>query len=633
MRSLVLSSVLVSFLVPAPVASADEHDGVPEDPPSQSACVQALRQCGASVHIADDGRVLGVAMPTKATDAHMAALRGLTDVQQLYVPSPKVTDEGLKSVEHLKQLRTLNLNETGVTDAGMTRIARLPRLRSLYLDRTDIEDQGLAHVSRLNELRVLSLRGTRITDSGLQDVRKMNRLAVLNVLDTGVTTDGILRLRLDLPQLDVSSNSAESTSAREKLKQLKATLESEDGCVTSVRIDTQQGVDEGLRLLSGLPGLKRLSLIGVTLTPEHITTLTELEDLNKLEVVVHEKIAHKDYRRLCQAMRGTNIAGWYLKPLSGQSASERTKTVSLRTSSSGVVGPYDYLLGRNVVLRKEQKFQCSYYPGTRDMESIPVILLHEWGGSRRDFEPFARKLQSHGCAVVVPEMWPGVDRRDPPDKASARKTAGSRAFLTHFWTLGWAQLDAIATFLVDEHNKGALNVSLLCIMADGTAGFLATNWTMLWVRDPPINPITNAKAFDIEALACLSPRIPSGHARFLVRLPTEDMSNIPMMLVTGAQHKDRLNAAEEAYASLNRSYNAVRHRSADVDPSRKEPQHPNLSLVKVASRKQGIALVNEHPSVAKQLAEFVEKSVDDDRDECPWRIRTTPNLESAFESE
>ena len=106
-----------------------------------------------------------------------------------------------------------------------------------------------------------------------------------------------------------------------------------------------------------------------------------------------------------------------------------------------------------------------------------------------------------------------------------------------------------------------------------------------------------------------------------------------MMLVAGAQHKDHLDAAEKVYASLNLFCNAARRRSADADPSSKKPQHPNLSLVKVASRKQGIALVNEHPSVAKQLAEFVEKSVDDDRDECPWRIRFTPNLESAFESE
>jgi hypothetical protein len=106
-----------------------------------------------------------------------------------------------------------------------------------------------------------------------------------------------------------------------------------------------------------------------------------------------------------------------------------------------------------------------------------------------------------------------------------------------------------------------------------------------------------------------------------------------MMLVAGAQHKDYLAAADKVYASLNLLYNSVRRRSADADPSSKEPQHPNLSFVKVASGEQGIALVNEHPSVAKQIAEFVETSVDDDRDECPWRIRITPNLESAFASE
>jgi len=589
--------------------------------------VQALKRCGANLHIADDGRVLGVAMPAKATDAHLAALRGLTDVQRLYAPSPKVTDEGLKSVEHLKQLRTLNLNETGITDAGMTRIARLSRLRSLYLDRTGIADEGLAHLSRLKELSVLSLRGTRITDSGLQHVRKMKRIVVLNVPDTGVTADGILHLRLDLPQLDVSSTcGGESTHAREKLKQL-ALLESEDGCVTSVRIETQQGVDEGLRLLSGLSGLKRLSLIGVTLTPEHITTLTELEDIERLEVAVHERIAHKDYGRLRQAMHPATIAGWYLGPPSRPPAGEDlgTRTVSLCVSSSRVAVGYTRL-------PKELDgivFPCSYFPGDLGTESAPVVLLHDWGGSREDLGPLARKLQSRGHAVVVPEVWAREDDGLLDPSADDEPPLRSRLSVAPLWDIWCAQMDAIMSFLFDEHNKGNLNTSLLCLVTDGKTCFLATNWIMLWARDPPAHPVLKVKAFDIKAMVCLSPRLLGGHTEVYILRPPASISDIPMMLLVGAQSKDSHDSALKFYTSLNRDYDSSRPRHR----SRKELKHPNLSLRTVVSGKQGVALIRDHPASTEAIVDFVGRSIEDSREKSPWKVRVTSTLESAFESE
>lgn len=630
MRSVLLSFASVTVLFPMRAATAGGRDHAPGKPPSPLACVQALKQCGASLRIADDGRVLGVGMPATAKDVHLANLQGLPDVEQLYVASPKVTDEGLKFVQHLKQLRTLNLNATGVTDAGMTRLAHLACLRSLYLEETGIADVGMAHLSRLPELRTLSLCGTRITDNGLQHVRKMTRLDVLDVPDTGVTADGLLRLRLDIPDLDVSANCGESKYAREKLKQLEATLKPEDGCVTSVRMETQRAVDEGLRLLWGLPGLKRLSLIGVTLTPEHITTLTKLEDVRKLELAVHEKITHQDHRRLRQAMHGADIAGWYVKPPSSQSTGESMRSVSLRVSSSNRV----VSISRLPKELDGTVFQCSYFPGNRGTESIPVILLHDWTGSRRDFDPFAKKLQSHGCAVVVPELWPRVESSRLPRRTGDDETPSSwRQFVATSWGTWCAQLDAITTFIVDEHNKGALNASLLCFVTDGKAGFLASNWTAFWTQGPPVDPVSEEKLFDIKGIVSLSPRMPKGFGEPYLSYSIGDISAIPMMLVVGAQDKDHLRAAKELRTSLRRFYRPSRpRRSADDDSPPKEPEHPNVSLRSVQSGKQGAALVREHPSVVQQIMDFIDKSIKDAKKTSRWKIRITSTLDSAFEN-
>jgi len=593
--------------------------------------VQSLEKCGATVQIGGDGRVLGVGMPPSATDAHLAPLQHLTEITQLYVASPKVTDEGLKSVQCLKQLKTLNLNGTGVTDAGMPRLSQLACLRSLYLDGTGVADAGLVHLAGLEELRVLSLRGTRVTDDGLHAVRKMTQLGVLNILDTNVTADGLLHLRMEVPNLDISSNcSTESKFAREKLKQLGASLEPEDDRVTFARIETQQAVDEGLRLLWGLPGLKRLSLIGVTLTFEHITILTRLENLEDLEVVVHEKIAHKDFRRLRQAMSGAHIYGWYVKPASEKSAGGSTKTVSLRASSADVLSRYRGLPG----LPENFVFECTYYPGNRGTESIPVVLLHDLNRSRREFDPLAKKLQSHGCAVVVPEMWPMAARRRLSGRTDGDEASGrTRVPYGHFFALGFAQLEAITTFLIDEHNSGALNVNLLCLVADGRTGVIATNWIAYWGRDPPVDRVFGENVLDVRAVVSLSPVMLSSHREtYLLPIRTRTISAIPTMLVVGAQSEDSLRAAKNVHATLKGLYPATSGRSAEADSASDESAHPSLSLLGVASAKQGTALLSEHPKVAQQIVDFIHRSTEDAAKKSPWKIRVTSRLESAFES-
>jgi len=113
MRFLLLSSVLFTVLLSVRSAYTDERDGVPEDPLSPSECEQALKQCGANVQLGVHGQVLGVGMPATATDAHLLAIRGQTEIERLYVTCPKVTDRGLASVKCLAKLRTLNLSQTG----------------------------------------------------------------------------------------------------------------------------------------------------------------------------------------------------------------------------------------------------------------------------------------------------------------------------------------------------------------------------------------------------------------------------------------------------------------------------------------------------------------------------------------
>ena len=44
------------------------------------------------------------------------------------------------------------------------------------------------------------------------------------------------------------------------------------------------------------------------------------------------------------------------------------------------------------------------YPGVKDKQIIPVVLLHMWKESRNDYKDLAPYLQRSGFAVIVPDL-------------------------------------------------------------------------------------------------------------------------------------------------------------------------------------------------------------------------------------
>lgn len=151
---------------------------------------------------------------TSVTSSGLNHLRGLTDLEELYLNSTDVAD--LQSVTHLKQLRLLeldylelptdellglqrleNLQELSlhvvksVDDDTLKMLGRLTQLQTLRLSGSSITDTGLEHLATLSDLRILGLSSTGISDSGVKHIAKLEKLEQLwlgytNVTDTGV---------------------------------------------------------------------------------------------------------------------------------------------------------------------------------------------------------------------------------------------------------------------------------------------------------------------------------------------------------------------------------------------------------------------------------------------------------------
>ncbi len=116
--------------------------------------------------------VPGLRVRLTTSNADLAYLEGLSELQRLYLWRTKVTDAGLVHLKDLKGLQALSLFQTSVTDAGLKNLAGLTELQWLDLGDTQVTDAGLVQLKGLTKLRKLSLMRTRVTTAGVAELGK-----------------------------------------------------------------------------------------------------------------------------------------------------------------------------------------------------------------------------------------------------------------------------------------------------------------------------------------------------------------------------------------------------------------------------------------------------------------------------
>ena len=165
----------------------------------------------------------------RVTDEGMKHLPAFTNLRKLDFNYPGIADAGLRHLQNLKSLRELNFGTVAVTDRGLAPIAALKgleclrfwankditddglrqlttleNLKRLHLDGTSITDRGLGHLARFTKLRELSLADcNKITDRAVEDLSRLKELQGLNLLNSGVTGTAAEQLRKRLPRCRV----------------------------------------------------------------------------------------------------------------------------------------------------------------------------------------------------------------------------------------------------------------------------------------------------------------------------------------------------------------------------------------------------------------------------------------------
>jgi pimeloyl-ACP methyl ester carboxylesterase len=109
--------------------------------------------------------------------------------------------------------------------------------------------------------------------------------------------------------------------------------------------------------------------------------------------------------------------------------------------------------------------KVTYFPGTKGQESIPVILLHGFKGSRKDFfedDGLASILQKQlGCFVIVPDLR---GHGDSTKVAGLPKPLNPKTMKPAEYSRMIPDLRTLKDFLWKKHNEKALNMNKLAVV-------------------------------------------------------------------------------------------------------------------------------------------------------------------------
>ena len=119
---------------------------------------------------------------TEITDATLAQVSKLKNLQKLHLEQTRITDAGLKQLKDLPYLEYLNLYGTAITDAGLKQLAGMKSLKTVYFWQTKVTEQQVAELKKtmpnvefvggLNEQAIAELAKAAIVEAEKREVEK-----------------------------------------------------------------------------------------------------------------------------------------------------------------------------------------------------------------------------------------------------------------------------------------------------------------------------------------------------------------------------------------------------------------------------------------------------------------------------
>ncbi len=250
--------------------------------------------------------------------------------------------------------------------------------------------------------------------------------------------------------------------------------------------------------------------------------------------------------------------------------------------------------------------KASYYAGANGQDSIPVVLLHGFKGSRKDFAEMAPKLQKDlGCAVLVPDLRGHGD-------STKMKNGGilnpARLKQRDFAAMASQDMAAIRLFLLEENNGQGktprLNMNKLCVVGVGMGAGVALEFARNDWNSSPVGRFQTGGF--CKALVLISPELRSAHGVSLLEiLKDENVRSQPSVMLLFGKDGSKAKDAERVNKLLEPAHRLSGSTDKTDKPDKDKKDEQSLFYVPLETALQGSNLLTENslgvPDLIKQF--------------------------------
>jgi pimeloyl-ACP methyl ester carboxylesterase len=275
--------------------------------------------------------------------------------------------------------------------------------------------------------------------------------------------------------------------------------------------------------------------------------------------------------------------------------------------------PDPVLLGGNDLVTSDgMQLAGTYYPGTEGKKTVPVVLLHMFKGSRKDFGGLAKYLQEQGHAVVALDLrGHGQSTRA---LGSARRLQAAKMAPNQFYAMPYYDLPCLWDFLKRKNDEGELNLSSLCLvgaeMGAGVAGYFALHD---WTRQPPRETRMLRPVPDVKAMVLISPNWDFPRLSWAALLKAANvLGPIPTAILVGKEDRKAWEASDKVYKKL-----------TPFHTTEGDPANRNLIFGQLPTKLQGTQILGlDFRGLPPEefIARFIEHQVVGQN--YPWRARS-----------
>ncbi|WP_029246600.1 alpha/beta hydrolase [Schlesneria paludicola] len=252
------------------------------------------------------------------------------------------------------------------------------------------------------------------------------------------------------------------------------------------------------------------------------------------------------------------------------------------------------------------ELKITYFKSTMKKNAPVAILLHGGKkGNRRNWtgsKGIASYLQEKGGFAVV-----AVDLRGHGDSVLPKR---SELRKNDYQNMVLYDMQAVKEFLLEEHQKGNLNMNKLGIVACDFSTSVALAFTEIdWEREPYDDSTTpeqrTPRGQDVQALVLISPELSTPGLAATKSAAVIRGRDLPVMIGTSEKNAHDLSAAKKLFDAL----------------VAKKKKDDKVSLKRYPEDYRGMDLVLQDVQTQHDIVDFLDKYVKGF--ESPWRDRSS----------